>query len=166
VCTVAAILETPLGALLVYGTVMPWHADPGPTADAPNWSEHHRVLPEQAVEWAALRAAYPDVPLCVAGDFNTDLGGANYYGTKRGRAALVDGLRAAELVCLTSTDRVPAGRLAHPPIDHVCVSASLGAGAAVVDAWEGTTADGVRLSDHSGLVVELTGRPVPHAFAR
>jgi endonuclease/exonuclease/phosphatase family metal-dependent hydrolase len=91
----------------------------------------------------------------VAGDLNTDLGGAAYYGTKLGRAALVDGLRAAELVCLTSTDRVPEGRLEHPPIDHICVSAAIGGGASVVEAWNGTTPDGVRLSDHSALVVEL-----------
>lgn len=153
--TVAGILETPLGAVIIYGTVMPWHSDGGPTASSRNWVEHHRVVPEQAAEWAALRAAHPGVHLCVAGDFDTDLGGAPYYGTKQGRAALVDGLRAADLVCLTSTDRVPSGTLAHPPIDHICVSASLADGAAVVDAWEGTTPDGTRLSDHSALVVEL-----------
>ena len=91
----------------------------------------------------------------MAGDLNTDLGGAHYYGTKRGRAALVEGLRAADLICVTSTDRVPDGWLAHPPIDHVCVSGALSAGASVVEAWNGTTSDGVHLSDHSALVVEL-----------
>lgn len=153
--TVAGMIETPLGAVIIHGTVMPWHTDPGPSGDSRNWEEHHRVLPEQAAEWVALRAAYPGVHLFAAGDFNTDLGGAHYYGTKRGRAALVDGLRAADLVCLTSTDRVPDGWLGHPPIDHICVSAPLGAGASVVEAWNGTTSDGVRLSDHSALVVEL-----------
>ena len=153
--TVAALIETPLGALIVYGTVLPWHTDPGPSGDSRSWVEHHRVLPEQAAEWAALRAAHPGAHLCVAGDLNTDLDGAHYYGTKRGRAALVEGLRAADLICVTSTDRVPDGWLAHPPIDHVCVSAALSAGASVVEAWNGTTSDGVHLSDHSALVVEL-----------
>lgn len=153
--TVAGMIDHPLGAVIIYGTVMPWHTDPGPTGDSRNWGEHHRVLPEQAAEWPALRAAYPGVHLCAAGDFNTDLGGAHYYGTKQGRAALVDGLRAADLVCLTSTDRVPDGWLEHPPIDHVCVSAPLSAGASVVDAWNGTTSDDVRLSDHSAIVVEI-----------
>ena len=123
--------------------------------DARSWQEHHRVLPEQAAEWATLRAAHPGVHLCAAGDFNTNVGGAHYYGTKRGRSALVDGLRAADLVCLTSTDRVPAGWRGHPPIGHICVSAPLSAGASVVAAWDGTTSDGVRLSDHGALVVEL-----------
>lgn len=153
--TVAGMIETPVGAVIIYGTVMPWHTDPGPSGDSRSWADHHRVLPEQAAEWAALRAAHPGVHLCAAGDFNTDLGGAHYYGTKRGRAALVDGLRAADLVCLTFTDRVPDGWLEHPPIDHICVSAPLRVGAAVVDAWDGTTSEGIRLSDHSALVVEL-----------
>src|SRR5262245_6002288 len=42
--TVAAVFDSPLGALLVYGTVLPWHADPGPQGNAPGWSEHHRVV--------------------------------------------------------------------------------------------------------------------------
>jgi hypothetical protein len=36
-----------------------------------------------------------------------------------------------------------------------CVSEPLGAGGALVEPWDGTTSDGVRLSDHSALVVEL-----------
>ena len=154
--TVAGMIETPLGALIIYGTVMPWHTDPGPSGDSRSWVEHHRVLPEQAAEWEALRASHPGVHVCAAGDFNTDVGGPHYYGTKRGRAALVEGLRAADLVCLTSTDRVPDGWLGHSPIDHICVSAPLSVGASVVEAWNGTTSDGVRLSDHSALVVELS----------
>ena len=79
-------------------------------------------------------------------------GGAHYYGTKRGRAALVDGLRAADSIFHRSRARWAAG---HPPIHYICVTAPLSAGASLVEAWEGTTPDGVRLSDHSGLVVEL-----------
>jgi len=140
--------------MIVYGTVMPWHSDPG-TTGARNWVEHHRVVPEQAREWLELRSAYPGIALCVAGDFNMDIGGSHYYGTKTGRSALSDGLREAQLDCVTSTDRIPAGKLAHAPIDHICVSTTLAAGAAVVDAWNGTL-DGIRLSDHSGLVIECS----------
>ncbi len=150
--TTAAIVDAPRCPLLVYGTVMPWHTDPGPTGGARNWVEHHRVVPEQAREWLELRDAHPGIAMCVAGDFNMDLGGRHYYGTTAGRAALVEGLRAVELVCLTSTDRVPAGRLSHAPIDHVCVSAGIAEDASVVEAWDGSV-EGVRLSDHSGLVV-------------
>ena len=83
--TAAALYDTPLGKLLVYGTVLPWHSDRGPSGDAENWAEHHRVIPEQAEEWVTLGATHPDAALCVAGDLNMNLGGERYYGTARGR---------------------------------------------------------------------------------
>lgn len=153
--TVAARLRTPEGPLLVFGTVLPWHSDGGPAGDARNWSEFYRVAPAQAAEWAALRAGAPGVPLCVAGDLNMNLGGPHYYGTNKGREQLRAGLREADLVCTTETERVPAGMLAYPNIDHVCLSSELAARACVTQAWRGTDDDGVRLSDHSGLVVEV-----------
>ena len=50
-------------------------------------------------------------------------------------------------------------RLKHPPIDHIALSSELAPHTNVIGAWEGTDADGVRLSDHSGLVVEIRTRP-------
>lgn len=45
------------GSIIVYGTVLLWHTDPGPCPDpaapARNWSEFMRVTPLQAVEWRA-----------------------------------------------------------------------------------------------------------------
>jgi endonuclease/exonuclease/phosphatase family metal-dependent hydrolase len=152
--TVAAIVTAPCGPLLVYGTVMPWHTDIGTSPAAVNWAEHHRVVPEQAAEWLALRDAHPDAALCVAGDYNMNLGGKHHYGTKMGREMLRSGLAAAGLVCLTETDRIPPGKLRHPPIDHIAVSARISTPVSI-DAWERTDADGVRLSDHSGLVATL-----------
>jgi endonuclease/exonuclease/phosphatase family metal-dependent hydrolase len=109
------------------------------------------VIPEQAEEWAALRAKYPDATLCVAGDYNSDLAEAHVYGTRQGRALIEAGLTGAGLRCVTRT--VPG--LADAPIDHVSVS---GPGqAAVVAAWEGTV-DGERLSDHSAVVVDVRGQ--------
>jgi endonuclease/exonuclease/phosphatase family metal-dependent hydrolase len=152
--TVAALLATSTGPLLVYGTVLPWHSDRGPSADAKSWVEHHRVVPMQAREWRQLQDAFPDAALCVAGDLNMNLGGPHYYGTVTGRRMLRAGLEEANLVCLTETERIPAGRLRHGPIDHICISKHL-ACEPVVDAWEGTDGDGVSLSDHSGLAVSL-----------
>lgn len=148
--TVAALYEGPAGPVVVYGTVLPWHADRGTDGLARNWTEHHRVIPEQAEEWAALAARYPNATLCVAGDYNTDLADSHIYGTKQGRALLESGLAAAGLRCATRT----VATLADPPIDHVSVS---GAGrTAVVAAWEGTVGD-EKLSDHSAVVVEVSG---------
>jgi hypothetical protein len=152
--TVAALIESPLGPLVVYGTVLPWHTDLGPKGNAEAWSEHHRIVPRQGQEWATLRAAYPQAALVVAGDFNMNLGGRHHYGTAAGREMLRAGLRGAALVCITETERVPVG-LSHAPIDHICLSEQLAPQARVAEAWEGTDAERVRLSDHIGLVVEI-----------
>lgn len=154
--TVAALLDAPVRPLLVYGTVLPWHSDPGPdpTSPAKAWAEMDRVLPLQLAEWADLRRRYPDAALCVAGDLNLNLGGKHVYGTARARNLLLDGLVGLELSCATHADRVPEGWLTHPPIDHVVVPAVWQRTTRVVAAWNGIV-EGVRLSDHSGLVVEV-----------
>jgi hypothetical protein len=159
--TVAVEVTAHFGPLIVYGTVLPWGGDPGPDATCPakGWSEMDRLLPLQLAEWRRLRDAHPEVPLVVAGDLNMNLGGAHYYGTKRCRATLLDGIRELGLACATTTDKVPVGALRYPPIDHVLVPASWST--RVVSAWEGTTPEGVRLSDHSGLVVEVAGPADP-----
>lgn len=152
--TVAAILQAPFGELLVFGTVLPWHSDKGDKGTVKNWEEFYRVVPLQGREWARLRKEHPDAEMCVAGDLNMNLGGPHYYGTKKGRAMLGEAFAAADLVCLTETEKTK-GMLSHGAIDHICVSSRLAEGAGAVDAWEGKDADGVRLSDHSGVVVSV-----------
>jgi endonuclease/exonuclease/phosphatase family metal-dependent hydrolase len=63
-------------------------------------------------------------------------------------------MEANELTCVTSTDRIPNDSLRHAPIDHVLLSDDLAVRCNVVAAWEGA-GNGVRLSDHSGLIVEV-----------
>lgn len=155
--TAAALIEAPVGAVLVYGIVLPWHTDKGPTGAAKSWTEHHRVIPEQGEEWARLRDAHAAASLVVAGDLNTTVGCSRYYGTKLGRQLLDAALAGAGLVCVTAEPHRPEDRVVYPFIDHVCVSKELAVGARVLDAWEGTV-DGARLSDHSGVVIE-THRP-------
>lgn len=153
--TVGALLATPLGKVLVYGTVLPWGTDPGPDGTSRGWTEMDHVLPKQIEEWARLQQRFPGVPLIVAGDFNLSLGGKHYYGTQRARAVLREGLGALGLFCATEWDRLPNGALTHSPIDHVAVPVEWAGTTKVVSAWEGTDADGVKLSDHSGVVVEV-----------
>lgn len=161
----AALLDADGDTLVLYGTVLPWHTDPGPHLDAParSWAEHHRVLPEQAAEWASLQQCYPHAMLIVAGDLNMNLGGPHYYGTTRGRRMLREAMASLGLFCATETERVPAGALTWPPIDHVLLPTAWEPRAAVVAAWEGRAEDGVRLSDHSGLVVEVHAEAAPAA---
>jgi hypothetical protein len=66
-------------------------------------------------------------------------------------------LKNAGLACVTETEHCAAHGLKHGPIDHICLSHGLAQDAKVVGAWEGTDGDGVRLSDHSGLVVAVGG---------
>lgn len=157
--TVAAMMTTPVGPLVVYGTVLPWQFDKGSDETAAGWSEHHRVIPLQAAEWAHLVKAHPNAALCVAGDFNMNLGGKHHYGTERGREMMRAGLRNASLTCLSDAEHMRVGLLTDPPIDHICLSAHLAANSSVSNVWERTDAEGVHLSDHSGLVVEVRVQP-------
>lgn len=148
--TVIALLD--LGQarkqLLVYGTVLPWKGDRG----IQDWSEHHRIILEQCAEWLELKKKYPDAMLCVAGDYNTDMGTGSYYGTKQGIASLRVGLSESELFCATEPDRFPAGKLKYPPIDHIALPTAWRETTSVVAAWP---ADKKNLSDHSGMVVDV-----------
>jgi endonuclease/exonuclease/phosphatase family metal-dependent hydrolase len=156
--TVAALVDAPSRPLIVYGTVMPWASDRGdaePAMPARNWSELHRVVVQQGREWAALRRQHPEADLCVAGDLNMNLGGKHYYGTAQSRQLLREAMKACGLFCATETERIPAGALAHPPIDHVLLPSAWASRTEVVAAWEGKASAEQRLSDHSGLAVAV-----------
>jgi hypothetical protein len=149
--------------MIVYGTVLPYHADRGASGDARNWSEFYRVLPLQRADWRRLRSAFPGDRFCVAGDLNQSLDGRRWdgrewYGTKGTRTALRDALASVELQCVTAHDLVAAGHLTtRSSIDHICLDAASAGQRTVIRAWEAGCGDGVRLSDHNGVLVELAG---------
>jgi hypothetical protein len=155
--TLAVAVNVAGWEVIVYGTVLPWQFDAGPSGDAPGWTEFARVAPLQGEEWAILRAQHPNAVVIVAGDFNQNLGGPHYYGTKQCRCLLRKQLVGADLVCLTDADDISPGTLVNPPIDHVCVGVPAGKYlvSKVVTGWEGTQG-GVRLSDHSAVVAEMS----------
>ncbi len=142
--TVTAILDIGEGRkLMIYGTVMPWPADR---------LRFGLVVPLQCKEWAELQSMHPDALLCVAGDYNTDMGSGPRSGTKEGMAALLTGLCDCKLFCATTPGRVPSGLLPVLPIDHISLPLAWAKSASVVAAWpafKGIT------SDHSGLIVEV-----------
>lgn len=161
--TVAALLGTPLGAMIMFGTVLPWQHDRGKSFKEPGWSEFYRVIDEQSEEWNALRRDNPNAALCVAGDLNHSLSGPNKYKywTSRGRKAMHAAMEKNDLFCTTEEDLIPEVlKMTNPLIDHVLVPKSFATNSRIVATWEGTTLDGVRLSDHSGLVVDLA-KPNP-----
>ena len=159
--TVAVEIAAPVGPLLVYGTVLPWGGDPGPDAACPakGWSEMDRVLPLQLAEWRRLRGTHPEVALVVAGDLNMNFGGPALLRDEAVPCGAPQ--RPPRPGDDSSDDRRPGpgGSPPVPPSDHVLVPASWST--RVVSAWEGTTPEGVHLSDHSGLVVEVAGPADP-----
>lgn len=140
--TVAALISAPAGPIVIYGTVLPW------PASKPTFLE---AMAEQAPEWLRLRQAYPDAMLCVAGDLNTDMDKSRSFPGKAGINALEEAMRECGLVCATSPGKIPSASLARPPIDHVLLPDACSTN--VTATWEGITPEGVRLSDHSGLIV-------------
>lgn len=155
--SVAAVVETPRGRVVVYGTVIAWanerHHDDGRPARM--WEVHLGEIARQGGEWRRLRELHPGVPLIVAGDFNQDRDGSGWYGTAATRQRLGDVLEMARLTCVTAGDAVAEGRLrAHHLVDHICVDTALAA-RADVRCWEPVDDDGQRLSDHPTVAVDL-----------
>lgn len=157
-----ALVDTPIGRLVMYGTVLPWHSEPGdePDRKAKNWEVHAAEVQRQGDEWRRLRELYPDSPLIVAGDFNQDRDGSGWYGTRRVRDLLTEALDGAGLVCVTALDAVAAGLLQnHHLIDHICVSADLlDRFEPTVHCWEPVSDAGVRMSDHPAVAIDLIER--------
>lgn len=164
--TVAVELE---GDVIVYGTVLPWHTDTGPSGNKQvNWSEYRRVVPIQGAEWRALRKQHPGHTLIVAGDFNQSLGDRHFYGGRELRQLLESECTSADLVVFTGLAHQQAP-LTHPAIDHIAVAppAGLSAHAQSVTGWHGEWEGPGRLSDHSAVEVTVELRapgsePKPH----
>jgi len=121
---------------------------------AANWSEHHRIAPQQAREWEALYSLLPDAALIVAGDYNTDRDSGALYGTKRGIEIVREGFDRCGLYCATQALASISG-LAHPPIDHIAVPKVWKKRVSLANAWEGKVGS-PRLSDHSGIVISVS----------
>ncbi|MEI7646530.1 MAG: endonuclease/exonuclease/phosphatase family protein [Chloroflexales bacterium] len=146
---VCAIVETPGGKLLVYGTVITYFGDKGPWGTTGNHQEQLRSTKAHHQDWDRLRNAYPELPFIVAGDFDATCDERNYPAKKT-----CDALRAAiaenGLVCLSKAHK----------IDHICVSAEHCGPCDVLifhptyfSPWSNKT---VTVSDHHGVAVTVT----------
>lgn len=158
---VCAQIDAPGGPLVLYATVLPHHADRGPSGNARNWAEHNRVVALQGADWRSIRARTPAHRFCVAGDLNQSRdnhrwSGRLWYGTRRGRARLTDELRTADLVCVTEGDLVGAGQLTtRSTIDHICLDTGSADLVHAVHAWEPGQCADQPLSDHNGVAVDI-----------
>ncbi len=155
--TVAGSVDTPLGPVVVYATIIPWANDPKFEDGSPAkmWQAHRAGIERQGGEWKRLRELHPGVPLVVAGDFNQDRDGSGWYGTKDARAELGAALAATDLTCLTEADAVAIGQLKSDHlIDHICATSDL-VSQGGMRCWEKVDQQGRRLSDHPTVAITL-----------
>ena len=154
-------IESQIGPLIVFGTVLPYHADRVASEGYRGWQSHYESIPEHGADWRRIRADYPSHLFCVAGDLNQSRDerrwdGRLWYGTQKGRTMLTDTLANCSLACVTEEDFVATGKLTtRSSIDHICIDKKHVACVRMVDAWEPFDPEGIRLSDHNGVVVDI-----------
>jgi endonuclease/exonuclease/phosphatase family metal-dependent hydrolase len=154
--SLSALVATPTGPLLVYGSVLPWANDTDPGGTARMWERHAATIPVQGEEWRQLRAEHPGVPLVLAGDLNQSRDGSDWYGTHRVRDLLTTELEQTGLQLLTGFDVVAAGVLDRPIVDHIAATPDLAdLTRATVSGLPVRDDDGVRLSDHPTVIVDV-----------
>jgi hypothetical protein len=158
--TVAALVNTPAGDIVVYGCVIAWANEPLLADGSPvaMWKAHAEVITQIDHDLEMIGDRHHHVPIIVGGDFNQDRDGSGWYGTSAVRRQLGDVLDRHELTCVTAFDVVAAGLLdSHHLVDHICVPKSH-AEPTVVSCWETTDNAGVRLSDHPTVAVDMATR--------
>ena len=140
--------------LLVFGTVLPWRGDKR-RQEARGGQAFARSLQLQATDWAAARAAVSGAELCIAGDFNQELGADGPVGTRMGRDAFDGTLEALGLSCVTGGVHDPLmARGWRTNIDHILLSRGLRADAAA-EIWPEHFPLSGKLSDHHGICVRV-----------
>ena len=147
-------LVSPAGPFVVYASILPYHGWRGPGGLSRPWEEHMKATAWHRADWIGLRRRFPKHHFVVGGDFNQTRDGAGRYGTRETRSLVSEALEAAELECVTEEDFTSTLGLSRHSIDHICLSAEIVSSVVEVGAWEGTV-DGVRLSDHNGVYVDL-----------
>jgi endonuclease/exonuclease/phosphatase family metal-dependent hydrolase len=162
---VCAEIDTPLGLILVYGTILTYHGDKGPRNNSKSWVEHDKEIVRHGEDWEKIRHRVQRTPLIVAGDFNQTRDGSRAYCSPKGIALLDKELQRNNLVSLTDEDFGASNKLTVSPwsetgvrhnIDHICVTAEHFE-VQHIGAWDHFTST-QKLSDHNGVFVDLTLR--------
>lgn len=151
-----AVLDSPIGQLVAYATIIPFHGARHTPGDR-NWTAHRRSLSVQLDDWRDLRNAYPTHHMVIAGDFNMSMGNSDSYVDPKSRAQMRNACEDLGLKCLTDLDLPSVRKEGKPNIDHVIASKTL-AQSWDVSLWMGTAMrDGVDrdLSDHNGVTVKF-----------
>lgn len=153
--SVAARVEIGGELLILYGTVLPWlrAPDQAPDLALPNETYNDmfgRVLRKQVEDLKALQLAHSEAIIVWAGDFNQSLSGSNRGGSNDSRALLKKTLCDLDLIAWNEhmAHAIPGMKA----IDLICGPAKRPVKA--IDRLD-PVADGHKLSDHAGYVVEI-----------
>lgn len=148
------VLDSPLGSLVVYGTILPYREE-GASQGRQRWHAHREALELQLQDWTDIRHEHPDHHLVVAGDFNMTLPPSNAYVDQTSRDRLLMACGTLDLDVLTGDDvRDTVGRA---NIDHMLASRRLVV-ARPTEYWMAhETNDRAQrpLSDHNGVTATL-----------
>lgn len=146
----------PSGGILIYGSIIAYAGYKGPDGNSPAWEQHYRYIGWHGKDWRMLREEFPGQLLITGGDYNQNRDGVRWYGTRKGRDMLTEALEQAALKCVTEENFVASGKLRdRHTVDHICMDEELAGRVVSVTPWEREHPGGLRLSDHSGIVVEL-----------
>lgn len=151
---VCAEVDSPLGAMIIYGTVITYANDLGINGTAKRWEEHRRSIQQHHEDWLRIQKQYPNHLMCIAGDFNQSRDGSGWYEEKQSVEMLSTALSDLSLVCMTQQNFQETG-LSRSTVDHICLSERLEPCKVSVDTWEGTTSQGEKMSDHNGVFIDL-----------
>lgn len=169
--TACALIETPFGKILIYGTIIPYHMARVSGARYNHsgykaWEFHYEDIDRQFKDWMNIQKQFSDVPFFVIGDFNQTRDQLpKGYETIKGRDLLGDKLQDAQLRCVTGIDFSKTGQLSVDPkrnkvrnnIDHICISKNLLEQLEYynVGAWDQFTSDGNCMSDHNSVNIDF-----------
>jgi len=142
-------IESPLGPMIVYGTIITYANDRGPNNNSKRWQEHQKSILKHSEDWQRIRSEFPDHHFIVGGDFNQSRDGSGWYEDAESVQLLTNALKQSSLVCVTEKNTKLVSRSS---IDHICISEGMIADFSV---WEGTADDNQKMSDHNGVMVDL-----------
>jgi hypothetical protein len=146
-----ALAETPVGPVLVYGTIITWPGDQGPQGGMANGKAQRQAIDTLAADWTSLRSTLRDIPLFVVGNLNVSLGGP-VYPSRELRQHLAGALSQGGMRCLTADFVAPEGK---PVVDHICMGGPLAVRRFEADLFapkaNPASLNGQPVSDHPGL---------------
>lgn len=151
--------------VVIVGTVLPWgsdkrHAPKNDFSDDDPSADFCQVLQAQSEDWRKLWSTPDSTGFCLAGDFNQQ---SLYFPNPQGnnRHACINQTFTG-LDCLTNNMKVVYPKAEslnpHPTIDHICVGGGLKLRAGTTPTtWEVPLIGGTAITDHAGVVADLTG---------